>query len=76
MGEVVRIIKEVFNILVTLIEFILKLVYDLVKVIALLGETVVNLPEYFGYFYPSVFVSLFVSIISLVVVYKILGREG
>lgn len=76
MSSLISAVKEFFSLVGTLIEFIFGLVADLVNVVELLADTVVRLPEYFGYFFPSQFITLFVTIISLVVVYKILGREG
>lgn len=65
-----------FDLVVTLVEFIFGLVKDLLKVIAMLAETIVRLPGYLGIFFPSAFVAVFVAIISVVVIYKTVGREG
>lgn len=65
-----------FDLVVTLVEFVFGLVKDLLKVIAMLIETVARLPGYLGMFFPSAFVAIFVAIISVVVIYKTVGREG
>lgn len=58
-----------------LVDFVISTISDLVYMTKLLGEVIVFLPEYFGWL-PSVVVTFIMLIISIVVIYKIIGREG
>lgn len=69
-------IKEFFNLVVTLFDFVFGLIQDLLKVVQLLAEAILQIPTYLNAFFPSAFISIFMIIISIVVIYKMLGREG
>lgn len=57
------------------LDYLVDFVSDIVYVIKLTGEFVVDIPHYFSWL-PSEITALIVAIFSVVVVYKILGREG
>lgn len=57
------------------IDFLGGLISDLAYMVGLLGKFVVQIPSYLSWLPPSV-VAIFVTIFSIVVVYKIIGREG
>lgn len=57
------------------LDFLIGIVKDLVYVIQLTGKFLLQLPSYFS-FLPSQLVSMVLLIFSIVVIYKILGREG
>lgn len=63
------------DVIVSLIEFIISFISDLIFVIGLLGSLILKIPMLFSWF-PSAFVSLLITIFGIVVIYKILGREG
>lgn len=63
------------DIIIAPIKFLISFIGDIVYVIQLTGNFVVNIPNYFGWL-PSAFVSIIVSIFGVVVIYKVLGREG
>lgn len=63
------------DVIVSLIEFIISFISDLIFVIGLLGNLILKIPMLFSWF-PSAFVSLLITIFGIVVIYKILGREG
>lgn len=75
MKAIIDFIQGFVDIVVSLVNFVIQTITDLVYVIGLLGQMLVNLPTYFGWL-PSVIVSMLVVIFSIVVIYKILGREG
>lgn len=56
-------------------EFLIGLVRDLVYIVQLTGKAVQAIPRLFS-FLPPACVALLVTIFGVVVVYKILGREG
>lgn len=59
----------------TVWEFVVNLVTDLLDMIKLVGETVTKIPSYFSWLPEEVVIS-FVALFGIVVIYKILGREG
>lgn len=67
--------KGVGNAITAIIDFVIGFFEDLVYMIKLLGQVIVNIPSYFSWLPPEV-VAILVLIIGVVVVYKILGREG
>lgn len=61
--------------ILSLWEFIIGFFEDLVYIIQLTGKFVLNIPSYFAWM-PGEIVTLIVMIFSIVVIYKVLGREG
>lgn len=75
MNALLNFIKGIGNAIVSVIDFVMGLFEDLVYMIKLLGQVILNIPNYFSWL-PSQVLSLIVIIITVVVIYKILGREG
>lgn len=63
------------EIIKSLIDFVVGIVEDLVYVVTLCGTFIIQLPDYFTWL-PSVVVSLIITTFGIVVIYKVLGREG
>lgn len=61
--------------IVSLWDFIIGFFEDLVYIIQLTGKFVLNIPSYFAWM-PGEIVTLIIMIFSIVVIYKVLGREG
>lgn len=57
------------------VEFLLSMIQDVAYVVVLTGKFVLQIPTYIS-FLPAPVVALVVSIFAVVVIYKILGREG
>lgn len=68
-------IQSIVDFFSMVIDFVITLVSDIGKMAVALGETIVKLPTYLG-FLPSSIIAVFLTIFGIVVVYKILGREG
>lgn len=68
-------IKAIFDLLAGIVQFVIKLMQDLVMVVGLLGQTVSTLPVAFAWL-PGTVVTLLIALFSVVVIYKFLGREG
>lgn len=72
-------IKDFFlglvDVISSLIDFVISLVEDIVYVVKLCGSFVVKIPDYFSWL-PASVLALIITIFSIVVIYKILGREG
>lgn len=72
-------IKDFFlslgNIITSLVEFVVGMIEDLIYVVVLCGSFVLKIPTLFSWL-PAEAVAIIVSIFAIVVIYKILGREG
>lgn len=66
-------IKGFFEFIISIVGFVIRIFQDLAYVVKILADTVLRLPLYLG-FLPTIVVSLFVGCVSIVVVYKVLGR--
>lgn len=71
---IISAIKEFFEFIVNLVKFLIQLIKDLIMAIDMLKDVVVKLPDYLN-FLPSTVVALFVACLSVVIVYKVLGRD-
>lgn len=60
---------------VSIYEFVLDFFADVVYVIKLTANFVASIPSYFSWL-PAPVLALVVSIFAVVVIYKVLGREG
>ena len=58
-----------------IVDFLITIIEDLVYVIQLTAEALVEIPTYLGWM-PSIAVSALVTLFRIVIVYKVLGREG
>lgn len=65
---IVRFINAIYD-------FIIDLIEDLVYVVKITAQFVVQIPEYLGWL-PAGALYVIVAIFAVVVVYKVLGREG
>lgn len=75
MNALLEFFKGIGTAITSVIDFVIGLFQDLVYMIKLLGQVVLNIPSYFSWI-PSQVLTIIVVIISIVVIYKVLGREG
>ena len=68
-------LSNIVDFFTSVVDFVLDFISDLVYAIKLIGETVLNLPDFFGWL-PGSIVTLLISLFAIVVIYKIIGREG
>lgn len=68
----IQTIGEFFS---SVVDFVIDFVNDLLYVITLVGDTVASIPELINWL-PAEIIALFVGIFAIVVIYKIIGREG
>lgn len=66
---------SVGDVISSLIDFVVGLVEDLVYVVTLCGQFVAKIPTLFSWL-PTEVLALIVTLFAIVVIYKILGREG
>lgn len=70
-----NVIKDLGKIISSVIEFVFDMVEDLLYMIKLLGEVVLDIPDYLGFF-PSIIITTVTTLIGVAVIFKVLGREG
>lgn len=63
------------DVIVGLVDFVIGLVGDLVYVSQITGKAVASIPSYFTWV-PAPVLVLLLAVFAIVVLYKILGREG
>lgn len=63
------------NLITSLVDFVVGIIKDIVYVVKLTGSFVAKIPQLFSWL-PAPVIALFVTIFAIVVIYKILGREG
>lgn len=63
------------NIITSLVDFVVGFIEDIVYVVKLCGSFVAKIPLLFAWLPPQA-IALIVIIFSVVVIYKVLGREG
>lgn len=63
------------ELLISIYDFVIGFFSDIVYVIKLTAAFVAKIPSYFSWL-PAPVVTLIVSIFAVVVLYKVLGREG
>ena len=72
-------IKDFFlnlgNIITSLVDFVVGMIEDLIYVVVLCGSFVAKIPTLFSWL-PTEAVAIIVIIFAIVVIYKIIGREG
>ena len=59
----------------SLVDFVIGIVEDIAFMAKMLGLVIAHIPNYFSWL-PAPVISLFLLILGVVVVYKIIGREG
>lgn len=75
MNALLDFFKGIGETITTVVDFVIGLFEDLIYMIKLLGQVVLNIPAYFSWL-PGELIGIFLILISIVVIYKILGREG
>lgn len=72
---IIEALQGIFDFFRMLFEFVIDFFNDVVYIIRLTAQFVARIPSYFSWL-PSEVVALIVSIFAVVVIYKVLGREG
>lgn len=75
MADVLEFLEGIGNAITSVIDFVVSFFQDLVYVIEVVTQTVLSIPSYFAWL-PSAAIAIIVTIFGIVVIYKILGREG
>lgn len=75
MDAILNFFKSIADGLTAILELVIGLVSDIVYIVKLSGAFLSRIPSLFSWLPPEI-VSLIVLLITIVVLYKILGREG
>lgn len=75
MDAIVSFFTGIGDFLVSVIDFVISFFSDIIYVIQLLGKVVFSIPSYFSWL-PGGVSALLITLFAIVVIYKILGREG
>lgn len=75
MDAILNFFSGIADAISSLFDFVFGIVSDLVYLVGLTGKFLAQIPAYFSWL-PSQLVTLLVTIFAIVVLYKILGREG
>ena len=75
MDGIMAFFKGIGDVIVGIIDFVVSFFRDLIYVISLLGNMLLQLPNMIGWL-PSACISLTVTLFGIVIIYKIMGREG
>lgn len=70
-----NILTSIGNFFSTVWDFLIHFFEEIVYVVKLLGTVIISIPSYFTWL-PGSVISLIVLGIGIVVIYKIMGREG
>lgn len=75
MDAVVSFFKGIGEAIIAAFEFLISFFQDLLYAIQLLGRVLASIPGYLSWL-PDPMLVLLLTLFSIVVIYKILGREG
>lgn len=75
MGALFDILSSIGNLIMSVVNFVISTIMDLLYIVQMLTGIMSNMPAYFGWL-PSAVVTLLLSIISIAIIYKIIGRDG
>jgi len=75
MQGLIDLFKGLADIISALVNFVIGIVMDLLYVISLLGSLILKIPDMIGWL-PSACITLVGTTFAIVLIYKILGREG
>lgn len=75
MQAIVDAIEGIIETITSVIDFVIGFFQDIVYLVEITGKALLQIPIYFAWM-PGEMVALLVILFALVVLYKILGREG
>lgn len=75
MQAIIDFFKAISDGISSALGFLLSFIQDTIYVIKLTGEFVSQIPTYLGWL-PSSVLAIVVTVFTIVVIYKVLGREG
>lgn len=74
MQAIIDFFKNIASFIKSVIDFVVNLFNDLIYVIQVIGQAIARIPTYLAFIPPAV-VGIFVLALTVIVVYKIAGRD-
>lgn len=74
MGNLINIITGFFDVIKSVVDFVIGFFEDIVFIVKSLAQAVINIPRYLSFLPPAV-LAIFITGITVVVVYKVVGRD-
>lgn len=74
MSAIIDFFTGIYEIIQTIVNFIVSFFQDIIYIIKSLGEFIVKAPLLFGFLPPAV-LAIFLVGLSIVVIYKVVGRD-
>ena len=74
MSAIIDFFSKLFDIITSIVDFVVGFFEDVVYVVKTLGDFLLNAPSLFGFLPPAV-VALIGVALSVVVIYKVIGRD-
>lgn len=68
-------ITGIFNLIVSLVDFVFSLVRDLLIVVDMLGKFIIELPSWFNVFMPPGLTPVLMVLLSVTIIYRVTGRD-
>lgn len=68
-------LQTIADFFVAIFDIVMSLIRDIIEMIKMLGQFLTKIPDLFQWL-PSAAVGMIVTIFGIVVIYKVLGREG
>lgn len=68
-------LQTIADFFIAIFNIVMSLVQDIINMVKMLGEFIVSIPDLFSWL-PAEVVAIIVTIFGVVVMYKVLGREG
>lgn len=75
MEDIIDMLEGFVDAVLSVFDFVASIIEDTLYVIKLTGDFLLHIPSYFAWLPPS-YLAIIVAIFGIVVVYKVLGREG
>lgn len=75
MNAIIQFFEGIGNAIVSLVDFVIGLISDLVYLVKFTAEILAEIPSYFSWI-PQELTVLLLPIFTFVVLFKIMGREG
>lgn len=76
MQPIIDLLASIGEGITTALDFLGGLIEDLVTMAKLLADGMLAVPQWLGMFFPAELVIPIVGVLAIVVIYKIIGREG
>lgn len=75
MDGIISFLRGIGTAIVAVFDFVIGFFQDLIYIIQLTGKFLLQMPTYF-YWIPAELRSMLIVLLGIVVIYKIMGREG